>query len=102
MTLAAFDQGTATLVAATVAAVASIVTSIAVTLPSWLTARRRKALLTRLLSGEHKIRSLEWLARRIGVTQAEVGNMLPDVKAHGVLMANGREGAALDSRHLGD
>jgi hypothetical protein len=41
------------------------------------------------------------LARRLGVSQAEVGAMLADVRAHGVKMADGTEGAALDSRHEG-
>jgi len=99
---AGLDQSTATLIAAIVAAVASIVTSVVVTLPRWLTVRRRKKLLTSLLSGDREIRSLEWLARRIGVPPAEVAAMLPDVKAHGVLMGDGKEGAALDSRHRGD
>ena len=102
MNPAALDQGTATLIAAIVAAVASVVTSLVVALPQWLAVRRRKARLISLLSGDDQIRSLEWLARRMGVTQAEVSNMLSDVKAHGVLMANGKEGAALDSRHRGD
>lgn len=55
-----------------------------------------------LLSGpEASIRSLEWLARRLGMREDETADMLTDVKAHGVRMADGEKGAALDARHQG-
>jgi hypothetical protein len=98
------DQGTATLVAAIIAAFASTLTSLLAAIPryrDWRRVRKMRARLVELLSGDDAIRSLEWLTRRLGLTDVEVRNMLPDVKAHGVLMADGKEGAALDSRHEG-
>ncbi len=59
------------------------------------------ATLVKLLSGDDAIRSLEWLARDLGMTEPAVAELLPDVKAHGVLMSGGKEGATLDSRHGG-
>ena len=101
MVLFAFDQGSATLVAAGIAAVASVLTLIPV-LREELAKRKRKRLLVKLLAEpQPPIRSLEWLARRTGLSRDAVAGMLPDIDAHGVLMGDGKEGAALDSRHSG-
>jgi biotin operon repressor len=67
----------------------------------WWQGRKRRSKLAELLKEGDAIRSLEWLGRRLGMTDAEVAAMLPDVKAHGVKMAGNKEGAALDSRHQG-
>jgi hypothetical protein len=104
MDLIAVDQGAATLVAAVIAAVASTVTSIVALVPKYLEWKRLRALrakLVGLLSGDRSVRSLEWLGRRLGVSRDEVAAMMVDVGAHGVRMADGEEGAALDSRHQG-
>jgi hypothetical protein len=104
MDLVAVDQGAATLVAAVIAAVASTVTSIVALVPKYLERKRLLALrasLVDLLSGENSVRSLEWLSLRLGVSPDEVAAMLVDIQAHGVRMADGKTGAALDSRHRG-
>ena len=100
----AIDQGAATLIAALIAAAASTLTSVVALVPKyyeWRRARRLRHELAELLSGPESIRSLEWLARRLGTSEAEVAAMLRDVDAHGVRMAGGVEGAALDARHGG-
>ena len=98
--LGASSQATATLIAAVIAAGASVSTLLA-HLATWLKVHKRKNRLTELLKEGEAIRSLEWLGRRLGMTEAEVAGMLTDVKAHGVKMEGGKEGAALDSRHPG-
>jgi hypothetical protein len=97
----AITQSTATLVAAIIAAVASSLTTVLTVVPRYLAVRRRRKDLVELLSGGHEVRSLEWLGRRLGMSEAEVKGMLRDVKAHGVAMDGDKEGAALDSRHAG-
>jgi biotin operon repressor len=98
--LGATSQGTATLIAAVIAAVASLATLVA-QLGRWWGVRKRRSRLTKLLAEGETIRSLEWLGRRLGMSESEVAAMLPDVKAHGVKMEGNKEGAALDSRHRG-
>jgi biotin operon repressor len=100
--MAVIDEGTATLVAAIIAAIASTVTSLLIAIPPLLRTRRRQKRLIELLSGNYVVRSIEWLSRRLGVSEAEVQAMLTDIRAHGVLMADDQAGAALDSRHHGD
>ena len=105
MTIIAVDEGAATLVAAVIAAVASTFTSIVALVPKYLEWKRLRALRAKLvneLSGKKPVRSLEWLARILGLSEDEVAAMLVDVGAHGVRMADGKEGAALDSRHGGE
>jgi hypothetical protein len=100
----AVDQGAATLLAALIAAVASTLTSLVTLIPKyyeWRRARKLRHELKELLSGPESIRSLEWLARRLGTGEREIAAMLRDVDAHGVRMAGGVEGAALDARHRG-
>src|SRR3954447_16600227 len=100
----AVDQGAATLIAAVIAAVASTLTSLVALVPKyneWRRLRKVRHHLTDLLSGDKTIRSLEWLALRLGTTEAEVAAMLLDVGAHGVRMEDGIAGAALDDRHTG-
>ena len=105
MSFIAVDQGAATLVAAVIAAVASTVTSIVALVPKyleWARLRVLRAKLIGLLSGDESVRSLEWLGRRLGMSPNEVAAMLVDIDAHGVRMADGKEGAALNSRHRGE
>lgn len=94
------SQSTATLIAAVIAAVASVLTLVP-QLVRWSEVRKRRSRLTKLLAEGETIRSLEWLGRRLGMSELEVAAMLPDVKAHGVKMEGSKEGAALDSRHQG-
>ena len=98
--LAATSQSTATLIAAVIAALASVAT-LGAQLARWWHGRKRRKRLTQLLKDGDAIRSLEWLGRRVGMTEMEVAAMLPDIKAHGVKMGDHKEGAALDSRHQG-
>jgi DNA-binding IclR family transcriptional regulator len=42
-----------------------------------------------LVAAVKAMRSLEWLARRLGMTQSEVAKLLSSVGAHGVLMDDG-------------
>ena len=98
--LAATSQSTATLIAAVIAALASV-TTLGVQLARWWHGRKRRNRVSQLLKEGDAIRSLEWLGRRVGMSEPEVAAMLPDIKAHGVKMADNKEGAALDSRHQG-
>jgi biotin operon repressor len=98
--LGATSQGTATLIAAVIAALASV-SALVGQLARWWHVRKRRSRLTRLLTEGEPIRSLEWIGRRLGMSESEVAAMLPDVKAHGVKMEGNKEGAALDSRHQG-
>jgi biotin operon repressor len=91
---------TATLIAAAIAAAASVLTLVPAYLKLWQVRARRNRL-THLLAEGEAIRSLEWIGRRLGMSETEVAAMLPDVNAHGVRMEGGKEGAALDSRHQG-
>ena len=98
--LAATSQSTATLIAAVIAALASVAT-LGAQLARWWHGRKRRNRLTQLLKEGDAIRSLEWLGRRVGMSEMEVAAMLPDIKAHGVKMGDNKEGAAPDSRHQG-
>ena len=98
--LAASSQATATLIAAVVAALASL-TTLGTQVARWWHGRKRRSRLAQLLKEGEAIRSLEWLGRRVGMSEMEVAAMLPDIKAHGVKLGNSKEGAALDSRHQG-
>ena len=96
----ATSQATATLIAAVIAALASL-TTLGTQVARWWHGRKRRNRLTQLLEDGDAIRSLEWLGRRVGMSETEVAAMLPDIKAHGVKMGGDKEGAALDSRHQG-
>lgn len=96
----AIDQGAATLAAAGIAAFASTLAVVVPLCRDWRRSRKLKRRLVEMLSGDQKIRSLEWLARSLGVSECDVKAMLRDIEAHGVLMKDGKEGAALDSRHV--
>jgi hypothetical protein len=104
LTPAAVDQGTATLVAAIIAAVASSLASLLALLPrlrAWRRSRKVRRRFVQMLSDGEPIRSFEWLTRNLGVSEADLRAMFPDIKAHGALMKGHIEGAALDSRHKG-
>lgn len=106
LTIASIDQGTATLVAAIVAALSSLLTLVPKLVEQWrLRAQRRerqRRLISELSEGK-PMRSYAWLSVRLGMSQDAIEAMIIDIPAHGVMMSddsgNRIKGVALDARH---